>query len=233
MRTLQYGDRSFTYQLKEVDADRMKIEVHPDLRVLVQAPRGKTGAEVEARLRKRARWVFRSLAELARYHPLPTPKQYRSGETVFYLGRQYYLKLIQSDEARVRLKAGKLEVFLPEPRDRDRAEPLVEEWYRHRAEVVLPERFQMQIAKMRFSPDKEITLRIRPMKTRWGSCSAKSTITLNPDLVKTPSACIEYVILHELCHLQVLNHSRDFYRSLTRICPDWRMRKKRLNSFGM
>ncbi len=147
MRTLQYGDRSFAYQLEEVDADRLKIEVHPDLRVCVRVPRGKSEAEIEARLRKRARWVFRSLAELARYHPLPTPKRYRSGETVYYLGKQYYLKVVTDPEdIRVRLLSGNLEVRVPDPGDRDSVKRAVEAWYRKRAMDYLPRRVRRRCA---------------------------------------------------------------------------------------
>lgn len=225
----QYGDQRFEYVLEEIEVNRLRIEVLPNLNIHVQVPRGTTKTEVEARLRKKARWVFRSLAELSRYHPLPHQKKYRSGESVFYLGRQYYIKLIRSEESRVRLMAGSLEVYLPDPRDQNQAESLVEEWYMHRAEVILPSRFQKQFGKVGLSSMTEIPLRIRYMKTRWGSCSAKGTITLNPELVKTPSPCIDYVILHELCHLRILNHSQDFYRLLTKVCSDWKIQKKRLN----
>ena len=76
-------------------------------------------------------------------------------------------------------------------------------------------------------------IRVRPMKARWGICSPTGLLTLNPDLVKTPSPCVDYVIAHELCHLKIHAHSPAFHRLLDQTLPDWRKRRSRLNTFGV
>lgn len=232
LHTFQQGNRSFDYRVNREDQRRLKIEVFPDLNVVVHVPLNATKEEIEGRLRKKASWVFRSLAELAQYHPLPTPKHYRSGESVFYLGRQYYLKVQSAEQSKVRLIAGKLEVSVPGNPEKEIIESLVQGWYRKRALEVFPKRIESCRSRVADPTQKTVPLRVRQMKTRWGSCSAHGVITLNPELMKVPSPCMDYVILHELCHLRHLNHGKEFYALLEAVCPNWRIQKHRLNEFA-
>ena len=75
-------------------------------------------------------------------------------------------------------------------------------------------------------------MRLQVMKTQWGSCSPTGKLTLNPWLVKAPRDCIDYVILHELCHLKEHNHSPRFFKLLDRHMPAWRQRKARLDELA-
>ncbi len=81
--------------------------------------------------------------------------------------------------------------------------------------------------------DRPITLKIRPMRTRWRSCSSKGNINLNLDLIKAPPTCIDYVIIHELCHLREMNHGKQFWRLLSQCLPDWEKRKQRLTQLDL
>ena len=152
-----------------------------------------------------------------------------SGESLPYLGRRYRLKVILDAEGTVtaRMRGGTIEVrtALREPA---LIRAALDTWYAMRASEVLTAR----LASIAASLDGVGTappLRLRPMKCQWGNCSPAGRLTLNPQLVKAPRECIDYVIVHELCHLQAYNHGPAFYRLLDARMPGWRAAKARLD----
>ena len=84
--SIRYGRHTIEYEVREHETSRLKIEVHPDLRVIAHVPVGKNRDEVQARVHRRARWIVSQTTGFSKYHPLPVPKKYRSGESIFYLG---------------------------------------------------------------------------------------------------------------------------------------------------
>ena len=108
---------------------------------------------------------------------------------------------------------------------------LINDWYKYRAEHIFHERLHYLLPQTTWV--KGIPgFRILPMQKQWGSCSAKGTLMLNPHLVKAPKECIDYVILHELCHIAEHNHSERFWRLLTQIMPHWKEVKSRLDGMA-
>lgn len=208
----------------------MSISVHPDLSVTVVAPENKPIQQVEAKVLSRAAWILRQQLRFRDLHPLPTPKRYVSGESHRYLGRQYRLRVSgNGEQERVLLRRPFLVVELRSRTGSDAVRRAIEKWLRLRAEEILPrevERFWARHASLRHLA---VELRIRQMKTRWGSCSTSGVITLNPLLVHAALPCIEYVIAHEVCHRMVMNHGPRFTRLLDRLLPDWQARRRKLN----
>ena len=178
---------------------------------------------------KKAAWIAGKLDGLERYHPLPAPKKYISGETLVYLGRQYRLKVELGSKQPVKLIGRFLKVWVEDKKDTRRVKNAVDAWYRKRAHETLGRYTEKCHAIASRHGVAKPLLTIRNMRRRWGSCSPQGRITLNVNLVKTPVHCIEYVIMHELCHLKYHNHSKAFYSLLTRCQPDWRKRKEMLD----
>ena len=143
------------------------------------------------------------------------------GESHLYLGRKYRLKIARGDADCVSLRRG---YFYVDAIDTSpaRVAKLLDDWYRRKAETI----FQDTLLECwRDFPQGGFDLpviRIRKMKTRWGSLSAKGAMSLNLLLIQAPTECIHYVITHELCHLFYRGHGRDFYRLLESRIPDWR-----------
>lgn len=126
-----------------------------------------------------------------------------------------------------------LHIVTATPHDPAAVARLLEAWYRQRAAEVFALWLDKCLAGARsLSIVAPPTVEIRKMQKRWGSCTASGKILLNLDLVKTPVDCIEYVIFHELCHLQVPHHGPQFYALLGRFLPDWRERKAKLETWG-
>lgn len=212
------------------DRMQLSISVHPDGVVTALAPVHRSIDDVAAHLRRRQSWITKQRRHFEKYQPLPAEKRYVAGETHLYLGRQYRLRINEGGAASVKLVGGFFHVTIPQKEDTRSIASAMNQWYRLHAELIFRGRLEHCLdaaASLRVPP---IQLRVVSMKRRWGSCSSAGTITLNTDLVKTPLHCIEYVIMHELCHLRVHDHSPAFYRLLGRCMPDWRQRKERLES---
>ncbi|MHB1037220.1 MAG: M48 family metallopeptidase [Pirellulales bacterium] len=132
----------------------------------------------------------------------------------------------------VKLIGAFLHVWTGDREDRDRVRALVDRWYREHAEQALGRRLRACIEQCpSLKLGHEPCVRIRRMTHRWGSCTKAGNVLLNVDLVKAPVHCVDYVIVHELCHLKIHNHSAAFYRLLSACLPDWERRKRRLEGF--
>jgi len=227
--TITYGKQKIDFLLELACRKTLKISVHPDLSVMVKAPAGISMDSILEKVNKRASWIVKQ-QNFFRSLPPPVPeRQYISGETHLYLGRQYRLKILEEEDERVRLKGGYIEISVKDRTDRDRIKKFLDEWYLSHAGKKFYERLEECYEKVKKYGIKHLPIMgIRKMKTRWGSCTKKRKITLNSDLIKAPTHCIDYVITHELCHLKYHSHKKRFYGLLSRIMPDWKERKKRL-----
>lgn len=226
-QSITFGSKVIEFDLEYLERKSLGITVTPEMEVLVKAPADSAFEKIEEVVRKRASWILKQQSFFLSFHPKLPAKRYVSGETHLYLGRQYRLKIIIALAESVKLKGAFIEITTP---DKSRAEALLKAWYLAHAKVKfhqfaapLKERFQ----KYKVAPS---SLVLRDMPTRWGSCTPKGKIILNPELIKAPRACIEYVIIHELCHLVHHNHTQKFIDLQTREMADWEKWKHRLEN---
>jgi predicted metal-dependent hydrolase len=232
IHNIQYGTTSIEYTLIYGSRKTLAINVHPDLRVTVQAPEDTDLAEIEAKVKKRAPWILRQQRQFEVYLPKLPPRQYISGETHHYLGRQYRLKVIESGPGEsIKLTRGYFYIDVFDKSDTKRVKTLLTEWYRRQARRVFKERLDACFRKVSFLNLDYPELAIRQMETRWGSCTPEGKIILNLKLIQVPKIYIDYVVVHELCHLKEHHHGRRFYDLLDRVMPDWRLKREKLNQF--
>lgn len=228
-----YGDDVIAFRLRRQasrSVPRVAIHVEPDGQVLVDAPANAPLASVLTAVKKRSRWISHHVGAARDRLAHLLPREYVSGESLHYLGRRYCLKVIlQADAvAEARMYGAFIVVTVP-ARVPAAVRFALDTWYRERARVVFAQRLAAVAAPLRWVKTLP-PIRLRCMAVQWGSCSPAGRITLNPLLVKTPRECIDYVLLHELCHLLHHNHSPRFYSTLDRQLPGWRRVKERLDN---
>lgn len=200
--------------------------------VRVRAPADTPTSRLDAIVHRKAQWI---LDRQRRHEDLPppsSPREFVSGETFRYLGRQYRLKLERTSDvdAQVRIVEGRLIVPVATKgnttavtRDRLLA------WYRERAAIRLPERVAAWSARLGLHPSSVL---IREPKKRWGSADARGNIRFNWRIIQTPTRLIDYVVAHELVHLLHPDHTRDFWSTLGRAMPDYEVRRESLRRLG-
>ncbi len=224
---LEYGSRKISYHLEFKKRKTLGIAVKPDMEVLVKAPEGTPLERIEEKLEKRAQWIFRQQSYFLQFYPKMREKQYRGGESHFYLGRQYRLRVTIAKKNEVRF-TGREIIVSHTPKTTVKS--VLKSWYRLRAKekfAEIAEPWIQQFEQYGTQPD---CLLIQEMPTRWGSCTAKGRIILNPELIKAPKPCIEYVIIHELCHLIHKHHTYSFFQLQAAVMPDWEKWKNKLET---
>ena len=227
--SLTYGTKEIEFELEYADRKTIEISVHPDLLVSVKAPEDKSLEEVLEKVKKRAAWIIKQKTFFSSYKPIVMERKYMSGETHRYLGKQYRLKIIKSPDEHIKLKNGYINVYTIDRAKTEVVKALLETWYFNHAKLKFQERFNYCYKKVKkYGISLLPTLQIRKMNKRWGSCTNDGRIILNLDLIKAPSHCIDYVIMHELCHLKQRNHNAEFFHLLFQIMPDWEKRKDHL-----
>lgn len=203
------------------------LKVKPSCEVILSVPLDTDDIYIRYILEKRKSWIAQKVSFFEASNKIEI-KEYVSGESFKYLGKNYRLKVIESKEEQVKLLRGYIQVFVKDKTNLKKKQKLLEAWYMRKAENY----FQKIVKAYLPMVQQEVkTIRVREMKTRWGSCNpVKGYINLNSKLIKKSKASIEYVVFHELTHLVHPNHGKAFYNYLDTYMPDWKKRKAILDA---
>lgn len=232
---IRYGDQEVSCLVRQTSTvtGRIRIHVYPNGDVEIEAPEDKEAGQIRAAAQRRARWIFQHRTAAIAVQRMALPREYISGETHFYLGRRHTL-IVHEDKAQrseVKLLRGKIKVTLPVA-DRAAVKRRLNAWYSDRAAEYLSKKTS-EISERLSWIDAPLSFKLMRMRTQWGSCSPDGVIYLNPALIRAPRHCIEYVILHELCHLVEHNHSKRFFDLLAKQMPAWENAKRELDSLAV
>ncbi len=204
----------------------LSLQIKKDGCLQVNVPFTTKEKDIELFLISKKKWLLAKLLQRANKEPLQVVS-YHDGDCHWYKGQKYPLKLIITTFSRVDLQDDALLVYY---RRNYSVKNVLDKWYKKEALSYLTQRTQYFAQLHGFPKIKEI--KIRSMKARWGSCSSRRVITFNTHLIKTPLDCIDYVILHELCHLIHQNHQKGFHQLQLSLNPMWKKQKHKLDQFA-
>jgi predicted metal-dependent hydrolase len=233
--SVEFNGRLIEYTVVRSARRKKTIEItlDPERGVLVRSPARTTRKDISELVQKRAGWILNHATEAILD---PTPRRFTDGETLFYLGEQVPIVTDTALDGRISLslEGGAFHISAPsDMSEEDRAaavREVVERWYRREAARLLPEivlRWQGKVSRK-----KPTQVLIRSQRRRWGSCSSDGSIRLNWRIVMAEAALIDYVVVHELAHLDVMDHSPRYWQKVESAMPDYRLRRKRLNDVG-
>lgn len=211
----------FEFPVEVIRTDRRKsASIYLDGEgIKVRVPKGLSDSRVCDLIEKRSPWIKRKLREAELAVP-PRPKEFVSGESFSYLGRNYRLKVLRGDTPSLKLKGGYLEATIsgsPKTREEE-ARSLLLDWYQGHAQKRLEEKTHRYAKILQVEPS---CVSVKNYKSQWGSCSTTGNISYNWRIVMAPHRIVDYVVVHELCHLLEHNHSAIYWRHVGRVIPDF------------
>ena len=211
---------------KLIHAKRRTIAliIERDGSLTVRAPKRASLQDIHGFIQEKANWIERSREKLKAIVATPK-KEFADGETFLFLGKDYELRLIPHQRLALHFNSG----FTLKASARPRGESVFTKWYKSQALTIFTERVTHYANLHGFSPKQ---VKVTSAKTRWGSCSANGTINFTWRLVMAPLEVIDYVVLHELAHLKIKNHSPRFWKLVESLCPDFNRHRKWLRENG-
>lgn len=222
----EYGIYRYDYYIEFADRKQLTLIVRPDLRIIVRAPLETTLEQIESFLARKWKWLEKQLNDLRKTKKTHHEREYVSGESYYYLGRQYMLIVEKGDDV-VKLGHGKLRIYTSKGlRNSSHNKKLLDGWYARRRDVIFKQEYLQALGQFNYRSFPQLGERV--MVRRWGSYTAEGKVLLNPKLIQAPREAIYYVIMHELCHKVSRKHDAVFYQELEKRIPEWRRVKESL-----
>lgn len=230
---VQWGRTAIPYAIRRsARRGTVSVAVDPEEGVLLTAPTTVPVERLDRVVKTKARWIVERLRRQSDRPPPLRAREFVSGETFLYVGKQYRLTIDHRHEGAALLH-GHLVVGVPHDLPHGRRSAQVRgalvTWYRRRAQERLPEIAGVWARKLRVPVGAVL---LREQRRRWGSCDRAGLLRLNWRIIQAPRVCIEYVVAHEVVHLQHPNHTPAFWAALGRVMPDYERRRARLKTLG-
>lgn len=238
MDHIQYGNRKIVFKVKRSNRRKtVGLCIDHEKGVIVHSPQFLRVDEISEIVRKRAQWIIEKQKSVRNHNQLNSVKEFVSGEAFLYLGKQYRLKVkkvVLEKEASCKFVNGRLLVEIDRQLGGKRVKGIVKtalmKWYLERAEEKIPQRVKLYARQIGAWPEK---VEIRNYDRQWGSCSHNGVIRFNWKIITAPVTILDYVIVHELCHLIYPNHSTQFWQKIQTTIPNYKNRRNKLKEHSL
>ncbi len=228
-KTFIFGKYSYEYFLVYQERKTLALTIFPNQKIVLKCPKKCEKEKITNFLKRKWKWIEKQKNYFSKFNNKTEKKEYISGESVNYLGRQYKLLIIASEKQEVKIEKNKLFLYTNKsPKNEKLNKRIFNKWLEKRSDKIFNERLKKMLKNFDYKTSPSLT--IRKMSKRWGSCFSNKKIILNPLLIHTPKECIDYVIVHELCHIKHKKHNKDFYKMQESIIPNWLKIKEKLES---
>jgi len=228
----EYGTELIEFEIVFRKRKSLSVEIEPPNKITVISPEGKTEQEILEVVKLKSKWIVQKLFEIREIEYRKRIKQYVNGESFIYLGRNYSLQIILDDECtlpKAKLYRSRFYVTT-NTKDEVVIKKSLEDWYRDKARLKIQERIDYYQGYFDIEPRK---VQIKNQQKRWGSCTKNNDLLFNWKCVMSPSPVLDYIVVHEMCHMIYKNHSNEFWQLVRRVLPDYEQRKNWLRDNGI
>ncbi|MEX0730033.1 MAG: SprT family zinc-dependent metalloprotease [Aquisalimonadaceae bacterium] len=222
--TVILDGEAHTYRVRYSRRKTLGLYLSRSNGIEVRAPGGCPAGIIRGFVEGRAAWLSRNLQRIA---AAPLPPRWEDGAEHLLLGEAVRLRVTEGRRAAVSVNGAELMVSVTEHTP-ERVEAAVRAWYRRYARELFQASLNQWFPALGLPERQRPPLKIRAMRRRWGSCASHGGINLNLWLVRAPRPCVDYVVVHELCHLREFNHGPGFHALMDRVMPDWRQHREAL-----
>lgn len=233
---LMYGTTNIAFTVIFKKRKTMEIAVEPPNNITVTAPIGTTEDEILKKVESKGSWLIQKIYSFKHMNYIPIERDFVNGESFMYLGRNYSLQIELNSESglrgkkpEVKLYRGKFIVKANNKNEED-IKKAMEQWYRNRAKEVIETRVKYY---QRFFNIEPMDIRIKEQKKRWGSCTSKNELLFNWRCIMAKSNALDYIVVHEMCHMYHKDHSKEFWELVASVLPDYELRKEWLRNYGV
>ena len=233
MYSIKYGTKDIEFKVEFRNRKTISISVEPPKSITVVAPLDTSEEEVKEAVKSRGAWIVQKLFEFRNIESKRVNREFVNGESFMYLGRNYSLQIhvdknLQNNSS-VKLFRGKFHVYV-KGKDDKLIKNAMEAWYREKTEEQVKKRIKYY---QKYFSKNPTDIRVKEQKKRWASCTSNDELLFNWRCVMAKSTALDYIVVHEMCHMYHMNHSQEFWDLVSSVMADYEVRKEWLRDYGV